>query len=167
MPEEKEDLPLYRFKVKIGKPLPGYRFKPGECIVNSKHAEEFRQRKCTQEQVDGVKMLVLEVGIDEKAGKESYRLLYDSPTKIGADLPWGKMTTLPYLKASKRGQLLYKPALEPPACTTSSTNAAQLCGRMSQRHFLSISSPSRFLAPSGFGRCTEYRVISVFLFSFK
>jgi hypothetical protein len=91
MPDEQEEQPFYRFKVKIGKPLPGYRFKPGECIVTSNSAEEFRQGKITQKQFDGVKMLVAEVRIDEKIGHESYRLLYYSPVKVGEDLPWGKI----------------------------------------------------------------------------
>jgi hypothetical protein len=68
-----------KFKVKFGEPLPGYRFKPGECVVNFNVAEEFRQGKCSQKQFDGVKMLVAEVRIDEKTGYESYRLLYYSP----------------------------------------------------------------------------------------
>jgi len=75
-----------KFKLKLGPPQPGYRFKPGECIVNSNQAEEFRQGKCTPKQFDGLKMVVLEVGVDK--GKESYRVLYDSPVKGGNDLPW-------------------------------------------------------------------------------
>jgi hypothetical protein len=77
--------------VKLGELLPGFRFKPGECIVNSNHAEEFRQGKCTQEQFDGVKMLVAEGRIDEKTGYESYRLLYYSTVKVGEDLPGTEM----------------------------------------------------------------------------
>jgi hypothetical protein len=55
-------------KVKFGNPLPGYRFKPGECIVDTNSANDFRQGKCTQRDLDGVKMLVAEVGIDNKQG---------------------------------------------------------------------------------------------------
>jgi hypothetical protein len=77
-----------KFKLKFGEPLPGFRFKPGECIVNSNWAEKFRQGKSTLKQFDGLKMVVLEVGIDERTKKESYRLLYDSPAKGGKDLPW-------------------------------------------------------------------------------
>lgn len=51
------------------------------------HREEFRQGKCTQEQIDGVKMLVAEVGIDKATERESYRLLYYSPVKVGENLP--------------------------------------------------------------------------------
>jgi hypothetical protein len=51
-----------QLKLKFGPPQPGYRFNPGECIVNSNHAEEFRQGKSTPKQFDGLKMVVLEVG---------------------------------------------------------------------------------------------------------
>ncbi len=34
-------------QLKFGEPLPGFRFKPGECIVYSNWVEEFRQGKCT------------------------------------------------------------------------------------------------------------------------
>ena len=74
---------LRRFEIRFGEPLPGFRFIPGQCIVNSNHAEEFRQGKCTLKQFDGVKMVVTEVGIDKNTGRESYHLLYDSPVKIG------------------------------------------------------------------------------------
>jgi hypothetical protein len=82
---------LDRFKVKLGNPLPGYRFMPGECIVNTNFANEFRQGKCTQQDLDGLKMLVAEVGIDKNTGKESYRVLYYSPVKGGEDLPWNQI----------------------------------------------------------------------------
>jgi hypothetical protein len=59
-----------KFKLKFGEPLPGFRFKPGECIVNSNWAEEFRQGKSTLKQFDGLKMVVREVGIDERTKKE-------------------------------------------------------------------------------------------------
>jgi hypothetical protein len=80
-----------KFKVKLGPPQPGYRFTPGECVVNSNHAEKFRQGKCTQEQIDGLKMLVAEVGIDKRTERESYRLLYYSSVKVGGDLPGTEM----------------------------------------------------------------------------
>jgi hypothetical protein len=62
-----------QIKVNFGNPFPGYRFKPGECIVDTNSANDFRQGKCTQKDLDGVKMLVAEVGIDNKTGMESYR----------------------------------------------------------------------------------------------
>jgi hypothetical protein len=34
-------------------------------------------------------MVVVEVGLHE--GKESYRVLYNSPLKVGSDLPWGDL----------------------------------------------------------------------------
>jgi hypothetical protein len=51
-------------KQKLGGPLPAYLFKPGECIANSRFVEVFRQGKCTQKELDDLKMLVVEVGID-------------------------------------------------------------------------------------------------------
>jgi hypothetical protein len=33
------------YTLKFGVPLPGFRFSPGECIVNSTFAEDFRQGK--------------------------------------------------------------------------------------------------------------------------
>ena len=69
---------LDRAKVKFGESLPGYRFKPGECIVNSDFANEFRQGICTQKELDDLKMLVVEVGIDRMTQNESYGLLYYS-----------------------------------------------------------------------------------------
>jgi hypothetical protein len=41
--------------------------------------EEYRQTKITLKQLNGVKMVVLEVKIDKETGIESYRLLYDYP----------------------------------------------------------------------------------------
>ena len=79
------------YKLNFGAPLPGFRFKPGECIVDSKSAEEFREGKVTAEQFDAVKMVVLEVGIDKRTEVESYHLLYDSELKVGEDLPWGEI----------------------------------------------------------------------------
>jgi hypothetical protein len=69
---------LDRAKVKFGEPLPGYRFKPGECIVNSDFANEFRQGICTHKELDDLKMLVVEAGIDRMTQNESYGLLYYS-----------------------------------------------------------------------------------------
>jgi hypothetical protein len=66
-------------KIKFGDPLPGFPFKPGEWIVNSHWAEEFRRGICTQKQFDGMKMLVVEVGIDDKTKIEGYRLLNQLP----------------------------------------------------------------------------------------
>jgi hypothetical protein len=60
-----------RSKVKLGEPLPGYRFKPGECIVNSDFADEFREGICTQKELDDLKMLVVEVGIERITQNES------------------------------------------------------------------------------------------------
>jgi hypothetical protein len=82
---------IENFKLKFGNPLPGYRFKPGECIVDTNSANDFRQGKCTQRDLDGVKMLVAEVGIDNKTGMESYRLLYYSPVEGAEDLPWNQI----------------------------------------------------------------------------
>jgi hypothetical protein len=78
-----------RSKVKLGEPLPGYRFKPGESIVNSDFAEEFRQGICTQKELDDLKLLVVEVGIDKITQNESYRLLYYSIAG-GDDIPWNQ-----------------------------------------------------------------------------
>jgi hypothetical protein len=61
-----------RSKVKFGEPLLGYRFKPGDCIVNSDFASEFTQGICTQKELDDLKMLVVEVGIDRMTQNESY-----------------------------------------------------------------------------------------------
>jgi hypothetical protein len=43
-----------KFKLKVGEALPGFRFKPGECFVNSTWGEEFRQGKSTPKQFDGL-----------------------------------------------------------------------------------------------------------------
>jgi hypothetical protein len=77
-------------KLKLGRPLPGYRFKPGECIANSRFVDVFRQGKCTQGELDDVKMLVVEVGIDRITQSESYRLLYYY-TAGGAKIPWNQI----------------------------------------------------------------------------
>jgi hypothetical protein len=58
-----------RSKVKFGEPLLGYRFKPGDCIVNSDFANEFTQGICTQKELDDLKTVTQ---------KESYGLLYYS-----------------------------------------------------------------------------------------
>ena len=79
-----------RSKVKVGDPLPGYRFKPGECIVNSRLLYESRRRKCTQKELDDLKMLVVEVGIDKRSQKVSYRLLYYC-TAGGDKIPWNQI----------------------------------------------------------------------------
>ena len=72
-----------RSKVKFGEPLLGYRFKPGDCIVNSDFANEFTQGICTQKELDDLKMLVVEVGIDRMTQNESYGLLYYSIAGVG------------------------------------------------------------------------------------
>jgi hypothetical protein len=79
---------IERFRVKFGEPLPGYRFKPGECVVDSYYAEEYRQGKCPLEEL---KMVVLAVGTDDRTGLESYFLFYDSTVNGGRDLPWEQM----------------------------------------------------------------------------
>jgi hypothetical protein len=79
-----------RSKLKLGNPLPGYRFKPGECIVNSRFVHEFRQGKCTQKELDDLKMLVVEVGIDKSTEKGSYRLLHYC-TAGGDKIPWNQI----------------------------------------------------------------------------
>ena len=43
-----------KLKLKVGEALPGFRFKPGECFVNSTWGEEFRQGKSTPKQFDGL-----------------------------------------------------------------------------------------------------------------
>jgi hypothetical protein len=79
-----------RSKLKFGDPLPGYRFKPGECIVNSRFVVELRHRKCTQKELDDLKMLVVEVGIEKVTQKKGYRLLYCS-TVGGNKIPWNQI----------------------------------------------------------------------------
>src|SRR6476661_10427622 len=79
-----------RSKVKLGEPLPGYRFKPGECIVNSDFANEFRQGISTHKELDDLKMLVVEVGIDRMTQNESYGLLYYSIAG-GHGIPWNQI----------------------------------------------------------------------------
>ena len=71
-----------KFELRFSKPLTGFRFKPGECIVSSNWADEFRWRKRSQSYFDGMKMVVLEVRIGKGMGVESYRLLRNlrSPT---------------------------------------------------------------------------------------
>ena len=76
-----------RSKLKLGNSLPGYRFKPGECIVNSRFVHEFRQGKCTQKELNDLKMLVVELGIDKSTEKGSYRFLYYC-TAGGDKIPW-------------------------------------------------------------------------------
>jgi hypothetical protein len=43
-----------KLKLKVGEALPGFRFKPGECFVNSTWGEEFRQGKSTPKQFDAL-----------------------------------------------------------------------------------------------------------------
>jgi hypothetical protein len=81
---------IERSKVKLGHPLPGYRFKPGESIVHSGFAEEFRQGKCAQKDLNDMKMLVVEVGIVQRTQNESYHLLYCS-TAGGDKIPWNQI----------------------------------------------------------------------------
>src|SRR5258705_12153660 len=76
-----------KFKLKFGRPQPGYRFKPGECVVNHNWAQKFRQGKSSQKQFDEMKMVVMEVGIGRETGAESYRLLYVFPSAAGSSLP--------------------------------------------------------------------------------
>ena len=71
-------------------PLPGDRFKPGESIVNSRFLSEFQQGKCSQKELDDLKMFVVEVGIDRTTQKASYRLLYYS-TAGGDKIPWNQI----------------------------------------------------------------------------
>jgi hypothetical protein len=78
-------------KIVFGKPQPGYRFKPGECIVNKNTAEEHRQGKCTLEQYEETKLVVLENAIDPSTGQESYHVLYNSPLEGAERLPWGRI----------------------------------------------------------------------------
>jgi hypothetical protein len=79
-----------RTKLKFGDSLPGYRFKPGECIVNSRFVSEFRQTKCTQKELNELKMLVIEVGVEQSTQKKGYRLLYYS--MVGGDkIPWNQI----------------------------------------------------------------------------
>jgi hypothetical protein len=47
----------------------------------------FRRRKCTQKEIDDLKMLVLEVGIDRITQNQSYRLLYYY-TASGDSIAW-------------------------------------------------------------------------------
>jgi hypothetical protein len=68
-----------KHNIKFGDPLPGFLFKPGEWIVNVHWAEVFRRGICTQKQFDGMKMLVVEVGVDDGANIEGYRLLNQLP----------------------------------------------------------------------------------------
>lgn len=77
-------------KLKFGRAQPGYRFKPGECVVNHNWAEKFRQGKSSQKQFDEMKMVVMDAGIGGETGVESYRLLYDSPS-AGSHLPGQSM----------------------------------------------------------------------------
>src|SRR6202051_5201696 len=77
---------INKFKLKFGRPQRGYRFKPGECVVNHNWAEKFRQGKSSQKQFDEMKMVIMEAGIGKETGAESYRLLYDFPSAAGSSL---------------------------------------------------------------------------------
>ena len=66
-------------KIKFGEPLPSFLFKPGESIINCHWPEQFRRGICTQKHLDGMKMLVVDVGIDNETRVEGYRLLYQLP----------------------------------------------------------------------------------------
>jgi hypothetical protein len=61
--------------IKLGEPLPGFLFKPGEWIINSHRAEELRKGRCTRKQFEVMTMLVVGVGISDKSKIERYRLL--------------------------------------------------------------------------------------------
>jgi hypothetical protein len=63
---------------------------PGDCIANSRVVEVFRHGKCTQKELDNLKILVVEVGIDRITQSESYRLLYYYPAG-GAKIPWNQI----------------------------------------------------------------------------
>src|SRR6476646_9184461 len=78
---------IHKTKSKFGRAQPGYRFKPGECVVNHKWAEKFRQGKSSQKQFDEMKMVVMDAGIGGETGAESYRLLYGFPSTAGSSLP--------------------------------------------------------------------------------
>ena len=47
-------------------------------------------------------MLVAEVGIDNKTGMESYRLLYYSPVEGSEDLPWNQTPSVATILADGR-----------------------------------------------------------------
>jgi hypothetical protein len=70
---------LDKSKIKFGEPLPSFLFKPGESIINCHWPEQFRRGICTQKHLDGMKMLVVEVGIDNETRVEGYRLLFQLP----------------------------------------------------------------------------------------
>jgi hypothetical protein len=59
---------------------------PGECITNSRFVEAFHQGKCTQKELDDLKMLVVEVEIDRITPSESYRLFVLLHGRRGKDL---------------------------------------------------------------------------------
>ena len=46
-------------------------------------------------------MLVVEVGIDNKTGMESYRLLYYSPVEGSEDLPWNQTPSVATILAGE------------------------------------------------------------------
>jgi hypothetical protein len=68
-----------------------YLFKPGQCIVNSNFAQEFKEGTCTLEQFDEMKLVVLEIGVDAKSGRPSYSLLHNTPGEGAESFSWGKV----------------------------------------------------------------------------
>jgi hypothetical protein len=80
-----------KYNIPFGKPKPGYRFKPGECIVDKNSTEEYRQGKVALAQYDEAKLVVLENAVDPTTNVESYHLLYNSPLKAGETVPWGSI----------------------------------------------------------------------------
>jgi hypothetical protein len=81
----------YKSKITLGSSAPGYRFKPGECIVDKNLAEDYRQGRVGLDKFDEVKLLVLECIIDPKTNVDSYHLLYNSPLLDGEKVPWGEI----------------------------------------------------------------------------
>jgi hypothetical protein len=75
----------------LGKSQPEFLFRPGESIVNSKFAQEYRNGTCTLEQFDEMKLVVLEVGVDAKTGRLSYSLLHNAPGEGAESFSWGKI----------------------------------------------------------------------------
>jgi hypothetical protein len=80
-----------KYRIVFGNPVPGYRFKPGECIVDKNSAEQYRQGQITLDKFDGVKLVVLENAVDPTTNVESYHVLYNSPLKEGQTAPWGSL----------------------------------------------------------------------------
>jgi hypothetical protein len=70
---------INKFKLKFGRPQRGYRFKPGECVVNHNWAEKFRQGKSSQKQFDEMKMVIMEAGIGKETGQKATVFCMISP----------------------------------------------------------------------------------------